>query len=454
MCQMLRRDPFFMYNSGMRSKALAKAPAPVPIMDNFQHLAVSEANPWHQAMEQLDRAGAKMNMEKHILERLRHCKRILTVSVPVKMDDGSINVFEGYRIQHNLDRGPAKGGIRYHPQVSLDEVKALSFWMTMKCAVVNLPYGGAKGGVICDPKKMSIGEIERLTRRYTAEISIIIGPDKDIPAPDVNTNEQIMGWIMDTYSMTIGYSCPGVVTGKPLDVGGSLGRKEATGRGVFYVTRELSNVRGFDLKKAPIAIQGFGNVGSNAAKVFAQHGCKVVGISDVGGGLYNAKGLDVDDIIAYRAKKDTIAGYPKAERVPMEQFLEVPCDILIPAAMENQITSENAGRLKCKYIVEGANGPTSNEADRLLLKRGIMVIPDILANAGGVTVSYFEWVQDIQAYFWSEKDINARLQDIIVKSFLDVYDLAQKEKVDMRLAAFMVGLNRLAKAVRIRGMFP
>ena len=413
-----------------------------------------ELNPWHQAMEQLERAGAKMSMEPLVLERLRHCKRILTVSVPVRMDDGTLKVFEGYRIQHNLDRGPAKGGIRFHPQVSLDEVKALAFWMTMKCSVVNLPYGGAKGGIICDPKKMSIGEIERMTRRYTSEISIIIGPDKDIPAPDVNTNAQIMGWVMDTYSMNVGYSCPGVVTGKPIDIGGSLGRNEATGRGVFYVTRELANVRGFDLRKSPVAIQGFGNVGSNAAKVFAEHGCKVVAVSDVAGGLYNENGLDVDAIMAYRAKHETIAGYPKAEHVPVEKFVEVPCDILIPAAMEGTITAENAANVKAKYIIEGANGPTTNEADRILHQRGVMVVPDILANAGGVTVSYFEWVQDIQAYFWSEKEINARLQDIIVKAFREVYETAQKEKVDMRLAAFMVGLTRLAKAVRIRGTFP
>ncbi len=431
--------------AGIAAKPVA---AKSPVAD------ILEGNPWHQAMEQLDRAGAKMKMEALVLERLRHCKRILTVSVPVRMDDGSLKVFEGYRIQHNLDRGPAKGGIRYHPQVSLDEVKALSFWMTMKSAVVNLPYGGAKGGIICDPKKMSIGEIERMTRRYTSEISILIGPDKDIPAPDVNTNEQVMAWIMDTYSMTIGYSCPGVVTGKPIDVGGSLGRKEATGRGVFYVTRELANVRGFDLRKAPVAIQGFGNVGSNAAKVFAEHGCKVVGISDVAGGLYDPKGLDLDDIMVYRSKNETIAGYSKAEHIPVEQFAEVPCDILVPAAMENTITHENAARVKAKYIVEGANGPTTNAADRVLNERGVVVVPDILANAGGVTVSYFEWVQDIQAYFWSEKEINARLQEVIVKAFRDVYEVSQREQVDMRLAAFMVGLNRLAKAVKIRGTFP
>ncbi|MEK7717545.1 MAG: Glu/Leu/Phe/Val dehydrogenase, partial [Pseudomonadota bacterium] len=344
-------------------------------------------------MEQLDRAGKAMKLEPFALERLRHCKRILTVSVPVKMDDGSVKVFEGYRIQHNMDRGPAKGGIRYHPQVSLDEVKALSFWMTMKCAVVNLPYGGAKGGIICDPKKMSRGEIERMTRRYTAEISIIIGPDKDIPAPDVNTNEEVMAWIMDTYSMTIGYSCPGVVTGKPIEIGGSLGRKEATGRGVFYVTRELASREGFDLRKSTVVVQGFGNVGSNAANIFAEHGTKVVGISDVGGGLYDAKGLDLHDIMEYRKTHDTISDYPKAEHVAIDKFLELPCDILIPAAMDNTITKANANMIKAKYIIEGANGPTSNEADAILHSRGILVVPDILANAGGVTVSYFEWVQ-------------------------------------------------------------
>ena len=417
-------------------------------------IQASEADPWRQAMMQLDRAAEKMNLEPYIVERLRHPKRILIVSVPVKMDDGTVRVFDGYRVQHNLDRGPAKGGIRFHPQVSMDEVKALAFWMTMKCAVVNLPYGGAKGGVVCNPKEMSIGEIERLTRRYTAEISIIIGPDKDIPAPDVNTNEQIMGWVMDTYSMTIGYSAPGVVTGKPLDVGGSLGRKEATGRGVFYVTRELASLHGFDLRKAPVAIQGFGNVGMNAAKIFAQHGCKVVAVSDVMGGLYNDHGIDINALIEWRSKHESIAKFPKAEKIPIDQLVETPCDILIPAAMENTITYVNAPRIKAKYIIEGANGPTSNEADRILNRRGITVIPDILANAGGVTVSYFEWVQDIQAYFWDEKAVNAKLQDIIVKSFRDIYEIHEREKVDMRLAAFMLGLKRLAAAVRIRGLFP
>ncbi len=436
----------------MKTQAILKAHAsnPTPAL-KAESL---EANPWHQAMAQLDRAGAKMKADSFVLERLRHCKRILTVSIPVRMDDGSLKVFEGYRIQHNIDRGPAKGGIRYHPQVSLDEVKALAFWMTMKCAVVNLPYGGAKGGIICDPKTMSMGELERMTRRYTSEISIIIGPEKDIPAPDVNTNEQVMSWIMDTFSMTVGYSCPGVVTGKPIEAGGSLGRKEATGRGVFYVTRELAQAQGRDLKQMTVAVQGFGNVGSNAANIFHQYGSKVVAVSDVSGGLYNPEGLNIPDILAYSAKHKTIADYPKADHVPVESFLEIPCDILIPAAMENQITSANASRIKAKYIVEGANGPTSGEADRILHDRGIIVIPDILANSGGVTVSYFEWVQDIQAYFWNEDDVNRRLQEIITKAFHEIYETSQREKVDLRMAAFMVGLNRLAKTVKLRGTFP
>ncbi len=424
------------------------------IVKPIEQSEASEANAWHQAMEQLNRAGKAMKLEPFALERLRHCKRILMVSVPVKMDDGSVKVFEGYRIQHNMDRGPAKGGIRYHPSVSLDEVKALSFWMTMKCAVVNLPYGGAKGGIICDPKKMSRGEIERMTRRYTAEISIIIGPDKDIPAPDVNTNEEVMAWIMDTYSMTIGYSCPGVVTGKPIEIGGSLGRKEATGRGVFYVTRALALREGFDLRKSTVIVQGFGNVGSNAAAICAGHGTRVVGVSDVGGGLYDPKGLDLHDIMEYRKTNESISTYPKAEHVAIDKFLELPCDILIPAAMENAITQANADKIKAKYIIEGANGPTSNDADAILHRNGVIVVPDILANAGGVTVSYFEWVQDMQAYFWSEKDINARLQEILVGAFTEVYDTAKKEHVDMRMAAFMVGLRRLGKAATIRGMYP
>ncbi|HVE12011.1 MAG TPA: Glu/Leu/Phe/Val dehydrogenase [Elusimicrobiota bacterium] len=416
--------------------------------------AAAEENPWHQAMAQLDRAAAHMNIEPFILDRLRHPKRTLTVSIPVRMDDGTVKIFEGYRVHHNMDRGPAKGGIRYHPSVSLDEVKALAFWMTMKCAVVNLPYGGAKGGVVCNPKEMSIGEIERMTRRFTTEIASFIGPDKDIPAPDVNTNPQIMSWLMDTYSQIHGSSVPGVVTGKPVDIGGSLGRQEATGRGVFYVTRELATLERFDLRGQRVAIQGFGNVGGNAARIFQERGCRVVGVSDVGGGLYRASGLDVEAIWRWRQKHGSIEKYPDAEKVAADKFVEVPCDILIPAAMENTITKANAGKIQAKYIVEGANGPTTTEADEILAKRGIMVVPDILANAGGVTVSYFEWVQDIQAFFWSEKDVNAKLQDIIVKAMREVYEIHKREKVDMRLAAFILGLNRLAAAVRMRGLFP
>jgi glutamate dehydrogenase (NAD(P)+) len=413
-----------------------------------------EINPWEAQSARFEFAARKLNLDEGLWKVLSSPSREVIVHFPVSMDDGRIEMFTGFRVQHSQARGPAKGGIRYAPEVTLDEVRALASWMTWKCAVVNIPFGGAKGGIICDPKKMSRGEIERMTRRYTAEISIIIGPDKDIPAPDVNTNAEVMAWIMDTYSMTIGYSCPGVVTGKPIEIGGSLGRNEATGRGVFYVTRELAARRGFDLRKAPIVVQGFGNVGSNAAKIFGEHGCKVVGISDVGGGLYDPKGLDIVDIMHYRETHDSIAGYTKAEHVDVDKVVELPCDILVPAAMENTITKANAGNIKAKYIIEGANGPTSNEADLILHQKGVVLVPDILANAGGVTVSYFEWVQDMQAYFWSEKEINARLQDIIIGAFTEVYDLAVKEKIDMRMAAFMVGLRRLGKAATIRGMYP
>ena len=420
-----------------------------------EHKEALESNAWHQAMTQLERAAGKLGMEQFLIERLRHCKRILTVSVPVVMDDGTLKVFEGYRVHHNTDRGPAKGGIRYHHNVSLDEVKALAFWMTMKCAVVELPYGGAKGGIICDPRKMSQGELQRMTRRFTSEIAFFIGPDRDIPAPDVNTNPQTMSWIMDTYSHLVGKATPGVVTGKPIEIGGSRGRVEATGRGVFYITRELSEVEGFDLRHKTVAIQGFGNVGMNAARIFAEHGVKVVGVSDVSAGLYDKKGLDIEAIVSWqKAHGGLITGYPEAETVPVDKFVEVPCDILVPAAMENEITQRNAPKIQAKYIIEGANGPTSNEADAILRERGIMVVPDILANAGGVTVSYFEWVQDIQSYFWSEKEINAKLQEILARSFAEIYEIHKKEKVDMRLAAFMLALRRLGAAVRLRGVFP
>ncbi|MBI5209872.1 MAG: Glu/Leu/Phe/Val dehydrogenase [Elusimicrobia bacterium] len=413
-----------------------------------------EQNPWHMAMRQLDRAAERLRVEPYITERLKYCKRILTVSVPTVMDDGSVKVFEGFRVQHNMDRGPTKGGIRYHPCLNLDEVKALAFWMTMKCAVVEVPYGGAKGGVVCDPKTMSEDELRRMTRRFTSEISIVIGPERDIPAPDVNTNAKIMSWMMDTYSHLAGYAVPGVVTGKPFDVGGSRGRVEATGRGVVFVTRELAKASGFDLAGSKVAVQGFGNVGSNAARIFAEHGARVVAVSDVAGGLYDPKGIDIAELVAYRDKHGVIAGYPKADKVPADSFVEVPCDILVPAALENAITSRNAGKVRAKYVVEGANGPTTTEADAILDKRGIVVVPDILANAGGVVVSYFEWVQDIQAFFWKESTINESLDDIMTKSFKDIRAIQESKKVDMRLAAFMLGLERLAGAIRYRGIFP
>jgi glutamate dehydrogenase (NAD(P)+) len=415
--------------------------------------APDEPNSWGEAMAQLDRVASCMRLESYILERLRYPKRILQVSVPTKMDDGSIRVFQGYRIQHNDDRGPAKGGIRYHPQVSLDDVKALAFWMTMKCAVVNLPYGGAKGGVVCDPKRMSEAELERMTRRYASEISIVIGPEKDVPAPDVNTNEKIMAWIMDTYSSIAGYSVPGVVTGKPVEIGGTLGRREATGRGVFYIVQELARVKGIDLKKARIAIQGFGNVGSNAARILAEHGCSIIAVSDAGGGIYDPKGLNIEDLRRH-AEKDSAANYKRGERITNKQLLEMECDILIPCALENQITAQNADRIRAKYIVEGANGPTTGEADEILRSRGVVVVPDILANAGGVTVSYFEWVQDIQAFFWDEQEVQDRLKTIMLRAFQEVLQVAEKERVDLRLAAFIVALGRLANAIRQRGIFP
>ena len=408
---------------------------------------------WDQALAQLDRGAQRLGLEPYIVERLRHPKRILEGSVPVRRDDGSVKVFRGYRVQHNVDRGPAKGGIRYHPDVSLDDVAALAFWMTMKCAVVNLPYGGAKGGVVCDPKTLSEGELERLTRRYASEISILIGPDKDIPAPDMNTNEKIMGWIMDTYSSQVGHSVPGVVTGKPVEIGGTLGRREATGRGVFFIVQELARVKNWQLKDLRIAVQGFGNVGSNAARILREAGARVVAISDATGGVADPAGVDVDDARRH-CEKETLATYRKGRPLTNRELLELDCDVLIPAALENQITAEVAPRVKARFIVEGANGPTTTEADRLLNERGVTVVPDILANAGGVTVSYFEWVQDLQAFFWDEGEVRDRLRAILLRAFQDVWRVAGENKTDLRLAAFLVALDRLAKAIRQRGLFP
>lgn len=413
-----------------------------------------KVNPLEMARQQLAIAAEKLNLDPNIHEKLKYPKRTLIVSVPIRMDDGSLKTFTGYRVQHNLERGPAKGGIRYHPDVDLDEVTALAMWMTWKCAVVNIPYGGAKGGVVCDPKKMSLAELERMTRRYISEIGIIIGPDKDIPAPDVGTNPQVMAWIMDTFSMNVGHSVPGVVTGKPLDIGGSRGRLEATGRGVVYVAEQVCKYLKMDLEKASIVVQGFGNVGSNAARILYRAGKKVIAVSDVKTAVYNPKGLDINALVKWRWEKGTVANFPEAEHLTNEEMLELPCDILIPAAMENQITSENASLIKAKIIVEGANGPTTPEADKILAERGIFVVPDILANAGGVTVSYFEWVQSLQEYFWKEEEVNKNLKDIMVNAFDSVIATMEKHKVDMRTAAMMLGVSRVAEASRLRGLYP
>jgi len=377
------------------------------------------------------------------------------------MDNGEVHVFEGYRVQHNLERGPAKGGIRYHPNVTLDEVKALAMWMTWKCAVVGIPYGGAKGGVICDPTKMSLYEIEKLTRRYTSEISIIISPEKDIPAPDVNTNPQVMAWIMDTYSMNIGYSAPGVVTGKPIDIGGSEGRLTATGRGAMFVIEEALKYLKMSPKNCTVAVQGFGNVGSATAKFLHELGCKIVGVTDVSGGIFNKKGINIPHLLDYISKnpKKNIAGYDEGDfecdpKKANNELLAMEVDILAPCALENQITEQNVGKIKAKIIAEGANGPTTPAADKVLYEKGVFVLPDVLANAGGVTVSYFEWVQDLQSHFWRLEDIDEELKRIMTKSFKDVVEIAEREKCDMRLAAYILAVSRVARAVKLRGVFP
>jgi len=415
---------------------------------------MSKINPWEVALSQLDRVAKKMSLDPGIHEKLKHPKRILIVSVPAKMDDGSVRVFEGFRVQHNLERGPAKGGIRYHPGVTLDEVKALAMWMTWKCAVVKIPFGGAKGGVICNPKEMSSGELERMTRRFASEIGIIIGPDKDIPAPDVYTNPQVMSWIMDTYSMNVGYSSPGVVTGKPLDIGGSEGRNEATARGCVFVIEEAVKHLSLSMEKLSVAVQGYGNAGSIAALLIAEKGSKVIAVSDSKGGILNRNGLDPEKVKEHKNKTGSVAGFPGAKDITNNELLEIDCDILIPAALENQITKENAGNIKAKILAEAANGPTTPAADEILHKNKVFLIPDILANAGGVTVSYFEWVQNLQELFWTEPEINERLHGIMVKSFNDVLSIAKKEKCDMRLAAYILAVGRVARAAKLRGIYP
>ena len=404
-------------------------------------------------LQEFEGAARILNLDRGIWQMLTHPKRQIIVSCPVQMDSGEIKVFTGYRVQYNVTLGPAKGGIRYHPDVTLDEVTALAAWMTWKCAVAQLPFGGGKGGVVCDPTKMSMRELEALTRRYTAEIIDSIGPDKDVPAPDVNTNEQIMAWFSDTYSMHVGHTSTSVVTGKPIEMGGSLGRREATGRGVMIVARESAKHLGFDLKGSRVAVQGFGNVGSIAAQLMSRQGAKTIAVTDWKGGVYNPKGLDVDALIEHVKQHKTVHGYRDADPLSQADLFKTEAEILIPAALEKQITADNVDAIKAKLIIEGANGPTTPEAHKALHERGVFVVPDILANAGGVTVSYFEWVQDRHGYFWTEKEVNERLEAKMCEAFEAVLATAQKYKVDMRAAAYIVAINRVATVTKLRGMY-
>jgi glutamate dehydrogenase (NAD(P)+) len=409
---------------------------------------------WEDALVQFNIAADKLGLDAGMRDVLSHCKRELTVNFPVKMDDGSVKVFTGHRVQHNLARGPAKGGIRYHQDVTLDEVKALAMWMTWKCAVVGIPYGGGKGGVIVNPKDLSDREKENLTRRFATEISILIGPERDIPAPDVNTNSQTMAWIMDTISMHRGYTVPAVVTGKPVPLGGSLGRNEATARGAQYTIILAAKQLGLDLKGATVVVQGYGNAGSIAACLMAELDCKIIAVSDTQGGAYNPKGIDPVAIANHKKATTTVVGFPGTEKVTNEELLELPCDILIPAATEQVITEQNAPRIKPKIIAEAANGPTIPEADEILYANNVLVIPDILCNAGGVTVSYFEWVQDLQNFFWTESEVNDKLQIIMDNSYAAVQQVVTEHKVSMRTAANMLAIGRVAEATRLRGIYP
>jgi glutamate dehydrogenase (NAD(P)+) len=413
-----------------------------------------QINAWEVAQQQFDLAAERLNLDPGLRSILREPRRALTVSFPVKMDDGSVRVFTGYRVQHNLGRGPAKGGIRYHQDVTLDEVKALAMWMTWKCAVVGIPYGGGKGGVIVDPKKLSMKELEALTRRYTTEISVLIGPERDIPAPDVNTNAQVMAWMMDTYSMHAGYTVPGVVTGKPISLGGSEGRNEATARGCVFTILDAADHLGLEIKGAKVVVQGFGNAGAIAARLMADEGSTVIAVSDTGGAITKRDGLDPDRVIAWKKEHGTVVGFPGSETITNAELLELPCDILIPAALENQITGENAGRIKAKIVAEAANGPTTPEADAILHANGVFMLPDILANAGGVTVSYFEWVQDLNRDHWSEAIVNAKLREIMDRSFAEVLAMAENATVDMRTAAYLVAVKRVADTTALRGLYP
>jgi glutamate dehydrogenase (NAD(P)+) len=415
----------------------------------------SPINPYETAKRQVDIVADVLHLDPGMREILKHPKRELTVNFPVRMDNGSYRVFTGYRVQYNMARGPTKGGIRYHPQVTLDEVRALAAWMTWKCAVVNLPYGGAKGGVICDPKAMSKDELQRLTRRYATEISPIIGPEMDIPAPDVYTDGQTMAWIMDTYSMQRGYSVPGVVTGKPISLGGSEGRGEATGRGCAYVIREAAPHAGVHIKGASVAVQGFGNAGSVAAKLLHdEQGAKIVAVSDSKGGIHNPDGLNPHAVEEFKAKTGSVINFPGARSVGNEEILELKADVLIPAALENQITKKNADKIQAKIVAEAANGPTLPEADTVLYEKKITVLPDVLANAGGVTVSYFEWAQDIQGFFWPLAEVNQKLEAVMVRSYNDVHKVAEQQHVHNRTAAYVLAIQRVVDAINIRGIYP
>ncbi|HZU12872.1 MAG TPA: Glu/Leu/Phe/Val dehydrogenase [Chloroflexota bacterium] len=419
-----------------------------------QRATVGGPDPFTTAQRQFDRAADFLNLDPAVRLILRNVQRILQVDFPVHMDDGSIQIYKGYRVQHNLHRGPTKGGIRYHPAVTLEEVKALAMWMTWKCAIFNLPFGGAKGGVVVDPSQLSKDELENLTRRFTTEISLIIGPESDIPAPDVGTNAETMAWMMDTYSMHKGYSVPAVVTGKPVSIGGSEGRTEATGRGVMIVTLEALKHLEIDQSKATVAVQGFGNVGANSARLLADQGLKVVAVSDVSGGVYNPQGLNIPDTLRYVQEHGNLRGLPQAKPISNDELLELPVTVLVPAALENQLTDQNAEKVRAKVIVEGANGPTTPEADEILNRNGVFVVPDILANAGGVTVSYFEWVQDLQHFFWSEDEINERLHRIMRNSFQRVLQTKLSHDVDMRLAAYIVAVRTVSDATNARSIYP
>jgi glutamate dehydrogenase (NAD(P)+) len=413
----------------------------------------TEVNPWASQEARFDIAARKLNLDDGVWKVLRMPTREITLHIPVQMDDGRIEVFTGYRVQHSVARGPGKGGIRYAPDVTLDEVRALASWMTWKCAVVNIPFGGAKGGIIVDPKLLSLSELERMTRRYTAELVEFIGPERDVPAPDVNTNEQVMAWIMDTYSMHVRHTETAVVTGKPLDLGGSRGRREATGRGCMLVCDQAIRRLGLERGRTRVIVQGFGNVGSNSAHLLHRAGYQVIGVDEYDGGIYNAKGLDVPALMEYRLANGTLQGFPGGEQRPKQQLLTEDCEILLPAATENQITSHNAARIRAKIVCEGANGPTTAAADEILQEQGIFIIPDILANAGGVTVSYFEWVQDRQGYFWKESEVNEQLQHVMETSFHDVVAYAERHNVNNRIAAYMLAIDRVAFSIKLRGIY-